>query len=230
MKKVAILQSNYIPWKGYFDIINMVDEFVLYDDVQYTKRDWRNRNLIKSQQGTQWLTIPIEVKGKYFQTIKDSKISEKDWNQKHWKIIVQNYSKAKYFNEFKSFFEELYIKAEYKYLSEINYFFITSINKLLNISTIISWSSDYILSEGKNEKLIDIINQTNSKEYISGPSAKNYIDEKMFAENNINIEWVNYNDYPEYEQLFPPFDHYVSIIDLIFNVGYGFKKYMKTFN
>lgn len=208
----------------------MVDEFVLYDDVQYTKRDWRNRNLIKSQKGTQWLTIPIEVKGKYFQAIKDTRISDSGWNKDHWRKIAHNYSKAKYFNEFKSFFEELYFKAEYKYLSEINYFFITSINKLLNISTIISWSSEYTLSEGKNEKLIDIINQTNSNEYISGPSAKNYIDEKMFAENNINIEWVNYNDYPEYEQLFPPFDHYVSIIDLIFNVGYGFKKYMKTFN
>ena len=79
MKKVAILQSNYIPWKGYFDLINMVDEFILYDDMQYTRRDWRNRNKIKTPQGLQWLTIPVEIKGKFFQKINETKVSEKDW-------------------------------------------------------------------------------------------------------------------------------------------------------
>ena len=83
MKKIAILQSNYIPWKGYFDIINMVDEFVLYDDMQYTRRDWRNRNKIKTPNGLQWLTIPVQVKGKYLQKIKETKISEKKWTKNH---------------------------------------------------------------------------------------------------------------------------------------------------
>ena len=99
MKKVLITQSNYIPWKGYFDAIAIADEFVVYDDMQYTRRDWRNRNLIKTKNGLEWLTIPVEVKGKYFQKIRDTKISDPKWAIKHWSIISQNYAKAKYFNE-----------------------------------------------------------------------------------------------------------------------------------
>ncbi len=99
MKKVAILQSNYIPWKGYFDLINMVDEFILYNDMQYTRRDWRNRNKIKTPQGLQWLTIPVEIKGKFFQKINERKVSEKDSAKKHWQTILRNYSKANYFKD-----------------------------------------------------------------------------------------------------------------------------------
>ena len=94
MKKLLITQSNYIPWKGYFDAINLVDEIVLYDDMQYTKRDWRNRNRIKTAQGVQWLTIPVEVKGKYFQKIKDTKVSHKQWPSDHWKAIELNYKRS----------------------------------------------------------------------------------------------------------------------------------------
>ena len=78
-KKVAILQSNYIPWKGYFDMIASVDEFILYDDMQYTRRDWRNRNQIKTAQGLKWLTIPVCVKGKYYQKIRDTEIAKSNW-------------------------------------------------------------------------------------------------------------------------------------------------------
>ena len=91
MKKIAIVQSNYIPWKGYFDIINMVDEFILYYDVQYTKSDWRNRNKIKTNNGLKWLAIPVEVKGKYYQKIKDTVSVNLDWSKKHWLIIRSNY-------------------------------------------------------------------------------------------------------------------------------------------
>nr|MBU9918948.1 WbqC family protein [Fusobacteriaceae bacterium] len=114
-KKIAILQSNYIPWKGYFDLINMVDEFILYDDMQYTRRDWRNRNKIKTPQGLQWLTIPVEIKGKFFQKIKDTRITDKKWNIKHWRTISQNYSKAKYFKDYKDIFEELYLACDEEY-------------------------------------------------------------------------------------------------------------------
>ena len=107
MKKIAILQSNYIPWKGYFDLINMVDEFVLYDDVQYTHRDWRNRNKIKTSHGLKWLTIPVRQE-RFEQKIIETKVIDKRWNTKHWKSLVQNYSKAKYFNEYKYIFEELW--------------------------------------------------------------------------------------------------------------------------
>ncbi|MFW5835685.1 MAG: WbqC family protein, partial [bacterium] len=100
-KKIAILQSNYIPWKGYFDIINYVDEFIVYDDAQYTRRDWRNRNLIKTPRGLKWLTIPVEVKGKYTQTIYETKIADKNWAEKHWKSIRHNYNEADCFEEFR---------------------------------------------------------------------------------------------------------------------------------
>jgi len=229
-KKIAILQSNYIPWKGYFDLINMVDEFVLYDNMQYTKRDWRNRNKIKTLQGLKWLTIPVEVKGKYYQKINETKVSENNWNKKHWNTIFQNYSKAKYFNEYKDFFEELYLNCNSEYLSEINYKFINEICKLLDIKTKIRWSSEFNLKEGKSEKLLGICIDSNADIYISGPSARNYLNEELFLSNDISVEWMDYSSYKEYNQLFPPFEHGVSIVDLIFNEGNNTKKYMKSFN
>jgi len=228
-KKVAIIQSNYIPWKGYFDIINKVDEFILYDDVQYTRRDWRNRNKIKTSKGLQWLTIPVEVKGKYNQKIKDTKISEFNWGKKHWNAIKFNYTNSKYFYEFKDFFEELYLRDQEKYLSLLNYRFIIEINKLLNITTQISWSMDYDLSVvGNTEKLIHLCKQAKANIYLSGPSAKNYIDEELFTEEGIGVEWMDYSNYPEYRQIYLPFEHRVSIIDLIFNEGKNSQQFIKS--
>lgn len=230
MKKIAILQSNYIPWKGYFDLINMVDEFVLYDDMQYTRRDWRNRNKIKTPNGLAWLTIPVEVKGKYFQKINETKISEKDWAKKHWQSIVHNYSKAKYFKEYKEIFEELYLGCDEEYLSQINYKFITAINEILRIKTKIRWSSEFELVDGQTEKLLGICKDCAADIYLSGPAAKDYLDESLFEAENIKVEWMNYGGYLEYEQLFPPFEHGVSILDLIFNEGPNATKFMKSFN
>lgn len=229
MKKVAILQSNYIPWKGYFDMINMVDEFILYDDMQYTKRDWRNRNKIKTPQGLQWLSIPVEVKGKYFQKINETKISEKDWAKKHWQQIQQNYLKAKYFKEYKDIFEELYLTHEEEYLSQINYKFITTINKILGITTKIRWSSEFELIDGQTEKLLGICKECNADIYISGPAAKDYFDEELAKKENIQVKWMDYSEYKEYEQLHLPFEHGVSILDLIFNEGNNATKFMKSF-
>ncbi len=231
MKKIAIIQSNYIPWKGYFDIINYVDTFVLYDDAQYTKRDWRNRNKIKVPDGTLWLTIPIEVKGKYYQKIKEAKIADKDWNKKHWKTITFFYAKAPYFNEYREIFEQLYLDKMPEYLSLINYKFITAINKILGITTPIRWSWEFEIKGNKSEKLLNICKQLNAQVYVSGPSAKNYLDINLFKQENISIEWFDYQNYTEYKQLFsPPFIHNVSIIDLIFNTGKNAPKYMKTFS
>src|SRR4051812_30045838 len=143
-KRVAILQSNYIPWKGYFDLIHMVDEFILYDDMQYTRRDWRNRNLIKTPDGLKWLTIPVETKGKYYQAIKDTKVSDHSWAENHYKAFIHNYSKAPYFQDYKDLLQGLYEKAsQIEHLSHINFLFIQAICDLLNTKTKISWSSDY---------------------------------------------------------------------------------------
>lgn len=229
MKKVAIIQSNYIPWKGYFDIINTVDEFILYDTEQYTRRDWRNRNKIITPNGLLWLTIPVEVKGKYLQRIYETKVSDKDWNKKHWKTIIANYAKARYFKEYKEYFEELYLNCTEVYLSEINFKFINAINQLLGINTKIRWSMEFDLPEGKNQKLIAICKHCNANIYLSGPAAKDYLDENLFKQYGIKVEWMDYSGYPEYPQLFPPFEHAVSIIDLIFNTGPESTKYMKSF-
>lgn len=229
MKKIAILQSNYIPWKGYFDLINMVDEFVFYDEVQYTKNDWRNRNKIKTSQGIQWLTIPVRQEN-LEQKIKDTKITDKKWNIKHWRTISQNYAKTKYFKDYKDIFEELYLDCNEEYLSQINYKFITTVNEILGIKTKLRRSSEFELVDGQTEKLIGICKQCNADIYISGPAAKNYFDEKLAKQENIKVEWMNYNGYKEYDQLFLPFEHGVSILDLIFNEGSNSTKFMRSFN
>ncbi len=226
-KKVAILQSNYIPWKGYFDIINFVDEFILYDDVQYTERDWRNRNKIKTPQGPLWLTI--SVKRHFQQKINETVISDLAWNRKHWKSIVQNYSKAQYFYTYKEFFEELYLNRTEVLLSQINYRFLTAICEILGINTKFSWSMDYHLIEGQTERLVDLCEQTHATEFFLGPAAKAYLNEELFNNEGITLHYMDYSGYPEYHQLFPPFVHEVSILDLIFNAGPDAPKYMKSF-
>ena len=123
MKKLAVVQSNYIPWKGYFDLINSVDEFILFDDVQFTRRDWRNRNLIKTPRGLEWLTIPVAVKGQYHQTICDTQINEPGWGAKHWASLVHNYSKAPHFERYQPVFEPLY-RARESSLSAVNHAFL----------------------------------------------------------------------------------------------------------
>jgi hypothetical protein len=229
-KKVAILQSNYIPWKGYFDIINMVDEFILFDEAQYTKRDWRNRNKIKTPNGPIWLSIPVNVKGKFEQSIRETEIHDKHWTQDHWKSLQHNYAKAPYFREYSPFFEELYaLAAEETLLSEVNYLFLKNICDLLSIRTRLSWSSEYNMIDGKTDRLIGLCQQVGGVEYLSGPSAKDYLDESLFHNANMRVAWMNYSGYTEYHQLYPPFDHAVSIVDLIFNEGSNAPKFMKSF-
>jgi hypothetical protein len=228
-KTIAVVQSNYIPWRGYFDLINSVDEFILYDDVQYTIRDWRNRNIIKTSSGTLWLTIPVEVKGKYFQKIKDTRISDPNWRRRHWATIVHSYSRAKYFPMQKELFEQLYLQAEDELLSEINYRFIVAICRILGISTTISWSMDYNLIGDKTERLVDLCKQSGATKYLSGPSAKAYLDEELFRKEGIAVSYMDYSGYREYLQLYPPFQPQVSIIDLIFNEGSQATDYMKSF-
>jgi len=226
LKKVAILQSNYIPWKGYFDIIGSVDEFIFYDEVQYTKNDWRNRNKIKTPTGIQWITIPVFQKN-LNQKISETKVSNHKWNTKNWNTLKANYSQAPFFKTYSPFFEEIYNSLETPFLSEINQAFIKRICKLLNIKTKIRNSKEYELKGDPTEKLIDLCRQTNATHYLSGPAAKNYLKEFLFEEERITLEWMNYQGYPEYSQLYPPFEHSVSIVDLLFNTGALARDFMK---
>ena len=227
MKKVAILQSDYIPWKGYFDIIGRVDEFILYDDMQYTRRDWRNRNQIKTANGLQWLTIPVDSKGKFFQKINETEVNSHDWAEEHWRTIHYNYAHAPYFPELAPWLEDLYKQAaSMTLLSDINYLFLSEICKFLGIKTKMSWSSDYVLEDGKTERLAGLVQSAGGSYYLSGPAAKDYIVDEVFASRGIELAYMEYEGYPEYPQQYGEFTHQVSILDLIFMTGHDAPKYM----
>jgi hypothetical protein len=227
VKRVAIVQSNYIPWKGYFDLIRLSDEFILYDDVQYTRRDWRNRNRVKTPQGLQWLTIPVEVKGKYHQRIRDTRISDSDWGRKHWSVLKQNYAKAPFFNAYRDVFEPLYLGNLPPMLSDVNRLFMDTICPLLDIRTPIRWSHEFDIADGRSERLLQICLATRATEYLSGPAAKSYLDEGMFAAAGVNVAWMDYTGYPPYPQLFGDFEHGVTVLDLLFNVGTSARQYLE---
>ena len=227
-KTVAIVQSNYIPWKGYFDLINFSNEFVLFDDVQFTRRDWRNRNKIKTAQGLQWLTIPVAVKGKYCQSIRETKISGPDWGRKHWNSLVHSYRRAPYFSQYEAILRPLFFTDE-RCLSLVNHRFITTICDILGIETKITRSSDYQLTDGKSERLLTICKQAGADVYLSGPAAKDYLDVERFRSNGIDVRFMDYSGYPEHHQLFPPFEHAVTVLDLIFNEGINAPRFMKSF-
>lgn len=227
MKKVAIVQSNYIPWKGYFDLIASVDEFVIFDDVQYTRRDWRNRNLIKTPQGLLWLTVPVAVKGKYDQKIRDAMISGMGWAATHWKSIAINYKRAKHFKEIAEWLEPIYLIQVHTNLSQLNRTLIEATCRYLEINTKISSSWDYEVIDGRTERLVHLCRQAGGSEYVSGPAAKSYINKQVFLEYGISLNWFDYSGYPEYSQLWGEFAHGVTILDLLFNCGKESPQFMK---
>jgi hypothetical protein len=225
-KRIAIVQSNYIPWKGYFDVIASVDEFILYDDVQFTKNDWRNRNKVKSAQGVEWLSIPVGQNIK--RRICDVVLMQNDWQEKHWKTLSTNYGRAPFFREVAGVIEPLYRgNNKYTTLSEVNRTYIQAICNYLDIKTKISCSSDFDLVDGRIERLIDLCKQTRAGTYVSGPSAKKYLDHSQFASASIDLAWFDYEGYPEYPQMWGGFEHRVSILDLLFNCGRHAIRYMK---
>ncbi len=227
MKKVAIVQSNYIPWKGYFDLIAAVDEFILYDDMQYTRRDWRNRNQIKTPHGLQWLTVPVLVKGRYHQKIRDTEINGTEWAPLHWKTLITNYGRAPYRDEISSWLEPIYLESNFTHLSKLNRRLLEVICNYLNIETAINNSWDYEIGKGKTERLVSLCVQAGGEEYISGPAAQDYINKSLFAEKDVKLTWFDYAGYPEYSQLWGDFVHGVTILDLLFNCGKNSSRYMK---
>jgi hypothetical protein len=217
-KTVAISQSNYIPWKGYFDLIHDVDVFMFYDDVQFTVRDWRNRNIIKTAQKPMWLSIPVGADRN--RLICEVGLTDSSWQAEHWKTIMHCYAKAPFFAEYEEFFHWLYLKKSWNSLSELNQFLITTISrKWLGIATEFEHSSRFPSAAKKQERILELVKAVGGEIYISGPSAKSYIDPERFEAEGIELRWKDYSGYPEYPQLYPPFDHAVSIIDLLFNTG-----------
>jgi hypothetical protein len=226
-KRVAILQSSYIPWKGYFDIMNQVDEFILYDDRQYTTNDWRNRNRIKTPQGPKWLTIP--VRRAWPQRIDEARIGDPTWGTKHWRSITQNYSRTPHFEKYRDTFERIYTGALPEMLSQVNFMLLKAVCDLLNIGARITWSTDYEAVGDKAERVVSLCQAAGATEYLSGPSARDYLKPELFAEAGIELEYIDYAGYLEYDQPYPPFDHNVSILDLLFCTGDRAPRYMKSF-
>jgi hypothetical protein len=227
-KTVAILQSNYIPWKGYFDLLRRVDEFILFDSMQFTQRDWRNRNKIKTKDGLRWLTIPVHVKGKYYQKINETTVSDPRWAEEHSKTLRLTYGRAPCFAEYAGPIASLYRRAgELRHLSRINHLFLTELGALLGITTRITWDTDYPAFEGKTERLVGLCQAAGATAYLSGPAARDYIVPELFDRAGVELRWMDYTGYPEYPQLHPPFEHGVSVLDLIFNVGPQAARYLE---
>lgn len=216
--RLAILQSNYIPWKGYFDIVHDVDLFVFYDCVQFTPRDWRTRNKIKTSHGPLWLTVPVGVDRN--RLIHEVQIPDDKWQAKHWQTLVQNYGKCAHFGRYKDFFEHLYLGRRWNSLSEFNQHLVTHISHdFLGLTTTFEDSRKYDLRGHKLDRLLDLVVKTGATSYLSGPSAKDYVEPARFDELGVELLWKDYSGYPEYPQRFPPFEHGVTILDLLFNCG-----------
>ena len=224
MKKVAILQSNYIPWKGYFDLIASVDEFVLYDEVQFTKNDWRNRNLIKTPRGPNWLSIPVGPD--INRQVKDVELPAGKWPDKHWLSLKTNYARAPFFKQMAVHFEPIFLGQLPTHLHAFNRLLITKVCDILRIPTLITSSEEYRLEGDRNARLAAVCAQSGADVYVSGPSAKTYLDESVFGNQGIRVEWFDYSGYPVYPQLWGPFEHAVSVLDLLFNCGPEASAYM----
>ena len=228
-KSVAIVQSCYIPWKGYFDLIAGVDEFILFDDRQFTRRDWRNRNRIKTPQGSRWLTIPVETKGRYHQRIDETAIVDPGWADRHWKSIRHTYASAPFFSDYRELLGELYRSSSERMLSLVNRRFLEAICELLGIQTVFSWSTDYEVEGKLTDRLVALCQAAGATDYLSGPAARSYLDEPLFDDAGIRFSYMDYEGYPEYEQLYPPFEHAVTILDLILSTGPDARRYMKSY-
>ena len=218
-KRVAIIQSCYIPWKGYFDIIRSVDEFVFLDDAQFTRRDWRNRNLIKTPAGPRWLTIPVETKGRFDAPIDAIRIAE-PWAAKHWSALRHAYVRAPFFASLAPRIQALYQALDKEtMLSQVNRRAIKEISAILGIDTPIRWSRDFPVRGVRTDRLLSICIAAGATEYISGPSARSYMELGKFAAAGIAVRFVDYAGYPEYSQRHGDFVHGVTILDLLFNMG-----------
>jgi len=214
--RVAILQPTYLPWMGYYGIIDVADTFVFYDDVQFSVQSWQQRNKIKTAQGWMWLTVPIVRE--FGLRINDTRINNStNWNKKHWESIRQNYSKAPFFEQFVPIFQEVY-EDEWEYLASLNITLIKKIAEILGLKTKFILSSELNVEGIKMERLLNMLKKIGASEYISGPGAKDYIEVNSFRENDIKLYWYEY-EHPVYLQKRGEFMPYLSVIDLLFNTG-----------
>ena len=217
---VSINQPAYLPWLGYFDRIHMSDIHIVLDHVQYEKNSMINRNKVRTKQDWTWLTVPVKTKGNFGDlAINKLKIDgAQAWAKKHFNTICFSYSKSKYFSQYIDFFEHIYKEKEWSSISSI----IREINNYilceLKIKTEIIYSSDLDINTSKSQLLIDICNRFAATTYVSGPLGRDYLDDKLFSEKNMDVIYHDYQ-HPKYEQVYDKFVSHMSIIDLMFNCG-----------
>lgn len=231
-KTVVITQSNYLPWRGYFDLLRSADDVVLLDSVQYTRRDWRNRNQLKTPQGTAWLTIPVEVKGHYLQAIDETRIADPTWARKHHRAIELAYRNAACYEQVAPWLFGLIDNlATEHFLSVVNERTIRAICDRLGIHVRIQRCTD-ILPRGKlrdleaNERLIALAKELGAARYLSGPAAQAYLSIDRFHAEGIEVAWMDYDGYPPYPQLWDGFVPRVSVVDLLLNTGPEASRYL----
>lgn len=227
MTVLAAVQSCYIPWKGYFDLIDQADVFVFYDDVQYSKNSWRNRNLIQTSRGQDWLTIPVTIES-LSQTIRDTKIADPRWAQTHLDKLKSTYASSAHFQDMWSSIQSAYAAiADKPYLWEVNHHLTQYICNLLDIKTPLKPVWEFPMQGDRNERLAGLCRSAGCDVYLSGPAAKDYLDEDVFKDYGVRVEYMTYGPYPEYQQMHAPFVHEVSMIDLLFNTGAQARNYIK---
>ena len=224
IKKVAVLQSNYLPWKGYFDLINDVDLCIFYDEVQFTKNDWRNRNKIKTEKGLKWISVPVGQS--ISRKVNEVEMVDSKWQRSHWDTIKQVYGSAAGFSMLEPFLKEVYLEKKWEKLSELNQTLIKRIaREFLSIETEFVDSTDFPSQGTGIEKLLDLLQSAKATHYFSGPAGLNYFNPKDFENRAIKLIIKDYEGYPEYPQDYPPFVHGVSIVDLLAHCGSDSKQF-----
>jgi WbqC-like protein family len=224
--RICIIQSCYIPWKGFFDLIGRCDQYVIYDSAQYVKRHWHNRNRIKTAAGVEWLSIPVVTKGRFEQPIDQVEI-EKPWADKHWRGLELAYKHAPFFEALAPTVKAWYERADREArLTDVNTIFLQGIAGLLGLKTRIVRDTAYPAQGVKSERLLGIVRTAGADRYLSGPSARGYFDEPMFRAAGVMPEWMSYEGYPEYRQLHGAFEHAVTALDLLFNTGPEAPRYL----
>ena len=215
---LAVHQPQYLPWLGYFHKIANCDLFLFLDDVQYKKREFQNRNKIKTPNGPLWLTVPVVTKGQYTQNIRDVEICpDNDWAGEHLKSIEHNYAKAPFYKEHRDFLHTVYGKR-WDLLINVSITIIDHILRCLDIKTPCKMSSEYGVTTASSERIVDLCKKTGADTYLSGAGGREYMDEELFTKNGIKVVYQEFK-HPEYSQLYGKFEPYLTVMDLLLNCG-----------
>ncbi len=218
MTTVAILQPGYLPWLGFFDQMARADVFVYYDDVQYDKHGWRNRNRIKVPGGAAWLTVPVLHKGLDKPRIDEILVDDsRDWKRKHLMTLRQAYARAPAAGTCLAELEAL-LAGEWRLLAELDIAVAALMCGWLGIRTRTVRSSQLGIGGGRSERLLNICRHFDATTYFSGASARDYLDTGLFEAQGVRVEWQAY-EHPVYSQQHGPFLPCLSALDLVLNEG-----------